>query len=131
MSIMDIAVVFVAVIAIVVAYQLSGIRSEIHRATGLLQSLDHELFHIAQEQNPQYGICSRCGRRAVVRHVLPRDGEPESELARYVLLPTMLVVIQYCARRRRREVLQGSVNQGGRHCGKHRSGLGPSIKRRR
>jgi hypothetical protein len=77
MSILDIAVVFVAVIAIVVAYQLSGIRSEIHRATGLLQSLDQELFHIAQEQNPQYGSCSRCGRRAVVRHVLPRDGEPD------------------------------------------------------
>lgn len=77
MSLLDIAVLFIAVIAIFVAYQLSGIRSETRRAVRLLQSLDEELFHLAREQNPHYGSCSRCGRRAVVRHVLPRDGEPD------------------------------------------------------
>ena len=77
MSLLDIAVVFILAIAILLAYQLSRIRSETRRAVGLLQSLDEELFHLAQEQNPHYGSCSRCGRRAVVRHVVPQNGEPD------------------------------------------------------
>jgi len=77
MSLLDIAAVFISVIAILIAYQLSRIRSETRRAVSLLQSIDEELFHLAQEHNPHYGSCSRCGRRAVVRHVLPQNGEPD------------------------------------------------------
>ena len=73
MSLLDIAAVVIAVSAIVVAYQLSGLRSQLRPVVHLLHSLDEELFHLAQEQNPHYGRCSSCGRRAIVRHVVPRD----------------------------------------------------------
>src|SRR5262249_43424215 len=74
MSLLDIVVVFLAVI---VAYQLIRIRSELRRAVYILHSLDEEVFHLAQEQNPQYRRCSHCDRRAIVRHVVPKDREPE------------------------------------------------------
>jgi hypothetical protein len=74
MSHLEIALVSIAIIGIVIGSRIS---SDLRRAVALLQSLNDELFHLAQEQNPQYPACDGFGRRAVVRHVLPRDGEPD------------------------------------------------------
>lgn len=79
MSFLDIALALLAAIVILVAYQLSGIAHQIRRAINLLQSLDEELFRLAQEHNPRYGCCTNCGRRAIVRHVVPRDAELDTD----------------------------------------------------
>jgi hypothetical protein len=50
-------------------YFLSTIAHRLRQATALLESLDGELFHIAQELNPHYGLCSSCDKRGYVRHV--------------------------------------------------------------
>ena len=31
------------------------------------------MFHLAQEQNPNYGLCDSCGSRGIVRHVIPKE----------------------------------------------------------
>ena len=49
------------------------LRFEVRQVGLLLRSLDEELFHLAQEQNPHYGCCSECGRRTIVSHVVPKD----------------------------------------------------------
>jgi hypothetical protein len=74
MSHLEIALLSIAIIGIIIGSRIS---SDLHRAVALLQSLNDELFHLVQEQNPHYGACDGCGRRAVVRHVLPNDGEPD------------------------------------------------------
>ena len=55
---------------IVIIFQLSGIRALLAQSLG---SIDAEVFHLAQEQNPTYGVCSMCQRRATVRHVVPEN----------------------------------------------------------
>ena len=59
-----------------VFWQLLSIRALLGRVAAILASVDAEVFHLAQEQNPIYGACSNCGRRDVVRHVVPTDRQP-------------------------------------------------------
>ena len=63
---------------ILIIWQLSTISARLFQMMVTLQSLDAEVFHLAQEQNPAYGICGSCGRRAIVRHVVPKDGESDA-----------------------------------------------------
>lgn len=60
-------------VGFVVAWQLHKLATCLSQVTALLHSIDTEVFHLAQEQNPNYGLCSSCGRRAIVRHVVPKD----------------------------------------------------------
>ena len=77
MSLLEIVALVIAAATILAAYHVSRLRAETRVAVALLKSLDEELFHVAQEQNPHYGSCTRCGRRAVVRHVVPRGREED------------------------------------------------------
>jgi hypothetical protein len=73
LSLLELATVVIALAVVVIAYQLIIIRALVGRAALSLRSLDEELFHVAQEQNPHYGICSDCGRKTIVSHVVPKD----------------------------------------------------------
>ena len=64
---------------ILIVFQLRRMCTYIHQMMASLRSLDAELFHLAQEQNPNYGICDNCGRRGIVRHVIPKDGKTEAD----------------------------------------------------
>ena len=75
---MDIITIVIVVIGLLVVLQLNAINKNLKYARSYLVSLDDELFHLAQEQNPSYGLCSHCGRRAIVRYVLPKDHEKSS-----------------------------------------------------
>lgn len=77
MSLLEFIALVIAVIGIVIAYQANRTALWLRQAVTLLQSLDNELFRVAQEQNPHYGCCTRCGRRSIVRHVVPREGKQE------------------------------------------------------
>lgn len=57
----------------IVGWQLNNISSRLSQLRATLQSIDTEVFHLAQEQNPNYGLCDRCGQRSVVRHVVPKS----------------------------------------------------------
>jgi hypothetical protein len=63
----------------IVVWQLSKIGAHLSRLAVALNSLDSEVFHLAQEQNPNYGQCDNCGCRAIVRHVLPNHGESSGD----------------------------------------------------
>ena len=64
---------------ILIIWQLSRISAYLHQMMVSLYSLDVELFHLAQEQNPNYGVCDSCGRREIVSHVIPKDGKAEAD----------------------------------------------------
>jgi hypothetical protein len=76
---MDITTIVIIIVGLLVIFQLNTINKNLKYALSYLASLDGELFHLAQEQNPTYGICSQCGRRAPVRHVVPKDYKEGSE----------------------------------------------------
>lgn len=76
MSFLEIAVVILAISAIALVIQTGALRSDVQHVLGILTSLDAELFHIAQEQNPHWGTCGQCGRRSIVSQVVPRDAAP-------------------------------------------------------
>ena len=59
-------------------FQLRVIGAHLARVSAWLQSVDSEVFHLAQEQNPSYGLCSRCGQRAIVRYVVQNGADKES-----------------------------------------------------
>ena len=79
MSIFEWAAVLIGIGVILIVWQLTKIAARLSQMVVMLQSLDAEAFHLAQEQNPSYGICSNCGRRAIVSHVVPTD--PDSMVA--------------------------------------------------
>jgi hypothetical protein len=56
-----------------VVWQLSTIGTRLSQLLALLKVIDGEVFHLAQEQDPNYGACDSCGRRTVVRHVVPKN----------------------------------------------------------
>ena len=62
-----------------VVWQLFKIGVHLSRLGLTLHSLDSEVFRLAQEQNPNYGQCDNCGRRAIVRHVIPTAGEVSTD----------------------------------------------------
>jgi hypothetical protein len=64
---------------VVVAWQLIKIVARLSQLVVTLHSLDSEVFHLAQEQNPSYGRCDSCGSRAVVQHVIPTGGEVSAD----------------------------------------------------
>jgi hypothetical protein len=76
----NLSVIFFSVLVILILYLLNAINNNLKRAIAFLISIDYELFHVAQEQNPDYGICNNCGRRAIVRNIVPR--EPEKKLSK-------------------------------------------------
>jgi len=63
----------------VVVWQLIKIGAHLSQLLVKIHSLDSEVFHLAQEQNPNYGQCDNCGRRAIVRHVVPTGGEVSAD----------------------------------------------------
>jgi len=71
--------IILVVIGAIVIYQLNAITKHLRYMISSLASLDGELFHLAQEQNPSYGICSSCGQRTTVCHVLPKDQKGADE----------------------------------------------------
>ena len=56
-----------------IVWQLVRIGGKLYGMNALLSSLDSELFHLAQEQNPTYGVCSNCGCRSTVSHVVLKN----------------------------------------------------------
>lgn len=70
-------VVLMVVVMLIIAFQLYRIGTRVTQAVNLLDSLDKQLFWLAIEQIPNYGRCTNCGRRDIVRHVVPREGEPD------------------------------------------------------
>lgn len=76
-SLLEWCAVLVGLGVVLIIWQLASIGAKLGRSTALLESLDAEVFRVAQEQNPSYGVCSSCGRRAIVRYVVPRDREPD------------------------------------------------------
>lgn len=64
---------FALILTLGLLYFLSKIAFLLRQAATLLKSVDDELFHIAQELNPHYGLCGSCGRRTYVRHVVRQD----------------------------------------------------------
>jgi len=75
MSIIEWAAVLICIGIILIVWQLSNIAARLFHTMQILRSLDAEVFHLAQEQNPNYGICDKCGRRAIVMHVVPKARE--------------------------------------------------------
>lgn len=63
----------------IVVWLLSKIWTILSRLLVTLTSLDAEVFRLAQEQNPNYGQCDNCGRRAIVQHVIPISGEEPTD----------------------------------------------------
>lgn len=68
----NLLVIFFSVLVLLILYLLILINNNLRRTIVFLVSIDHELFHVAQEQNPDYGICNKCGQRAIVQHVVPQ-----------------------------------------------------------
>lgn len=73
-----IAIVLVVAVLVII-WQLARIGSFLSSLAATLNSLDSEVFHLAQEQNPSYGQCHLCGRRAAVRLVIPKEPLAQSE----------------------------------------------------
>ena len=78
MEVADWLLLGIAVLLIILIYKVQVlVRLQAMHATHL-QSLDQEVFHIAQEQNPNYGYCDKCGTRTYVRNVVPK-GEQQGD----------------------------------------------------
>lgn len=73
MSVIELILVLVGFGIAIVIWQLSKINSFLNVIAYKLQSLDAEVFHLAQEQNPNYGQCDSCGSRGIVRYVIPKE----------------------------------------------------------
>jgi len=70
------AVLGVVGVAIIIL-QHANMSHKLSLTVAALRSLDAELFHLSQEQNPKYGVCSSCGQRTIVRHVVVKGREPD------------------------------------------------------
>lgn len=73
MSIIEWGIVGIAVGVIAIVWLLMQITARNSQVAGTLASIDAEIFRLAQQQDPSYGLCSKCGTRATVRHVVPKD----------------------------------------------------------
>ena len=80
MSSLEWSTSLVAVGFILVVWQLGRLGARLRQLTLILQSIDAEVFHLAQEQNPTYGLCSNCGSRAIVRHVIPKGRDADTDV---------------------------------------------------
>lgn len=82
MTLTEILLFVIVCCIVIVMWQLSSISSFLKLAILNLQSLDKEVFHLSQEQNPNYGQCDNCGTRGLVRHVVPveHDDTDDDEL---------------------------------------------------
>ena len=74
---------WVVLIAAVLAFilllsELGRIAALLRRTVLLLESLDAEVFHLAQEQNPKYGLCSDCHERTTVFRVVRREAPKDA-----------------------------------------------------
>ena len=79
MSGIEWSTVLISIGLILVLWQLSTIGSRLSQLFVILKSIDGEVFHLAQEQNPNYGACDSCGRRTIVRHVIPKDRKSDAD----------------------------------------------------
>ena len=67
LEITDLLLIGIALLLIILIYKIQILtRSQ----AALLHSVDKEVFHIAQEQNPSYGLCDSCGIRTYVKNVV-------------------------------------------------------------
>lgn len=73
MTITELAASFIAVSAIAGVWLLFRALQLLGLIVERLCAIDAEVFRFAQVQDPAYGLCSSCGRRALVRHVVPKD----------------------------------------------------------
>lgn len=73
MSLYELTAILAGSCVILIIWQLHRIGIYLYKIMTFLSSLDAELFHLATEQDPNYGICDDCGRRTIVRHVISRD----------------------------------------------------------
>jgi hypothetical protein len=78
MSLFDWFALLLCAGVVLIVWELARIGTTLRLTLTLLESLEAEVFHLAQEQNPSYGVCSKCGRREVVRHVVPKGDETGS-----------------------------------------------------
>jgi len=78
MVIIDWLLIGIALLVIILIYKVQVLIRLQAIQSNQLQTLDQEVFHIAQEQNPNYGYCTNCGTRAYVRHVIPK-GEKQGD----------------------------------------------------
>lgn len=74
---MTLTIVFI-IFGVIMVYQLNAIIKLLQYVIAHLASLDGDVFYLAQEQNPDYGICSNCGRKTIVHHVIPKDQKDHS-----------------------------------------------------
>ena len=63
MSGIEWSTVLIGIGFILVLWQLTTIGARLTQLFVILKSIDCEVFHLAQEQNPNYGACDSCGRR--------------------------------------------------------------------
>lgn len=75
MTLIEWSLLVIGVGVSVMAWKVVKISTILSRTTVLLQSLDAEVFRLAQEHNPKYGVCSSCGDRAIVQYVVAKDRE--------------------------------------------------------
>ena len=75
MSALEWTFVLIGAATIVIIWQLGRIGTRLVDIAVTLRSLDAEVFRFAQEENPSYGLRDNCGRRAIVRHVVPKGSE--------------------------------------------------------
>jgi len=73
MSVLEFILVFIGFGVAIIIWQLSSITPFLNKITYMLQSLDAEVFHLAQEQDPNYGLCDNCGCRGIVRNVIRKE----------------------------------------------------------
>lgn len=79
MSTIEWSTVLIGIGFILIVWQLRSIGTRLSQLLATLQSIDAEVFHLAQEQNPNCGICGSCGRRTIVRHVFPKDRKVDED----------------------------------------------------
>lgn len=73
MSFLELILVFIGFGLAIIIWQLNRVLPVLFTTNYILQSLDAEVFHLAQEQNPAYGLCSDCGCRGIVRYVTLKE----------------------------------------------------------
>jgi len=76
MEVGNLLLIAIAVLLVILIYKIQVLINLQALHASHLQSLDQEVFHIAQEQSSSYGCCDKCGNRTYVRNVVPKGEQP-------------------------------------------------------